>query len=316
MTHERSSDPLIRRLDEIAAASPELRVTARLYQAVLPLVQRAEVKAAIALDARELGEVLQEGAPLLTVADVEVDVDAAAALLLAMLRAVQAAELPRGAWRIWDRSAPGWSEPDIAAFAALRGQAGTLAAAVDAGVVDAGEMLALAAAGDRDGFSQRVQQVTPGWELMWTLSHHALRPFLHEVCRQAPLEEVGVWEQGTCYVCGAGATLAELQDDDQVKHLRCAQCGADWHHPRLQCHHCGNEDRTTLRYLYVEGREHRRVEVCDACRGYLKVITSFTPTPPELLVVEDLATLELDFLAQQQGYRMPPPGDSGRQVAP
>ncbi len=38
------------------------------------------------------------------------------------------------------------------------------------------------------------------------------------------------------------------------------------------------------------------------CGGYLKEISSFTPTPPEMLVVEDLATLHLDFIAQQMGY--------------
>jgi formate dehydrogenase maturation protein FdhE len=44
------------------------------------------------------------------------------------------------------------------------------------------------------------------------------------------------------------------------------------------------------------------VEVCNQCRGYLKVIVSFTPTPPQLLPVEDLATLHLDYIAEKHGY--------------
>jgi FdhE protein len=45
-----------------------------------------------------------------------------------------------------------------------------------------------------------------------------------------------------------------------------------------------------------------RVEVCDKCHGYLKVINSFTPTSPEMLTVEDLATLHLDYIAEARGY--------------
>ena len=45
-----------------------------------------------------------------------------------------------------------------------------------------------------------------------------------------------------------------------------------------------------------------RVEVCDKCNGYLKVVFSFAPTPPEMLPVEDLATLHLDYIAQGRGY--------------
>jgi len=45
------------------------------------------------------------------------------------------------------------------------------------------------------------------------------------------------------------------------------------------------------------------VEVCDRCKGYLKVIVSFTPTPADLLPIEDLATLHLDYIAQAHGYK-------------
>ncbi len=45
-----------------------------------------------------------------------------------------------------------------------------------------------------------------------------------------------------------------------------------------------------------------RAEVCNKCQGYLKVIAAFTPTPPGMLLVEDLATLHLDYIAQERGY--------------
>ena len=67
--------------------------------------------------------------------------------------------------------------------------------------------------------------------------------------------------------------------------------------------YCGNEDHKTQRYMHAESRRERmHVEGCDACKGYLKVIAAFTPTPPEMLPAEDLATLHLDFIAKEHGY--------------
>lgn len=54
-----------------------------------------------------------------------------------------------------------------------------------------------------------------------------------------------------------------------------------------------------------------RVEVCDKCHDYLKVIAAFHPTPPEMLPVEDLATLHLDYIARERGYGRGPSSYAG-----
>jgi FdhE protein len=51
-----------------------------------------------------------------------------------------------------------------------------------------------------------------------------------------------------------------------------------------------------------ERRETRRVEACERCRRYVKVIAATAPIPAELLAVEDLATIHLDLVARQHGY--------------
>jgi formate dehydrogenase maturation protein FdhE len=67
--------------------------------------------------------------------------------------------------------------------------------------------------------------------------------------------------------------------------------------------YCGNENHRTLGYLYgVPRYADLRAEVCDKCRGYLKVIVSFHPTPADILPIEDLATLHLDYSALERGY--------------
>lgn len=97
--------------------------------------------------------------------------------------------------------------------------------------------------------------------------------------------------------------MGEMRDDNQARHLRCGQCSSDWRVGRLQCIYCGNEDHNTLRFLQLEGKpDNTRAEVCDKCNGYLKVITAFAPTTTELLVLEDLAALHLDYIAQGRGF--------------
>jgi FdhE protein len=96
--------------------------------------------------------------------------------------------------------------------------------------------------------------------------------------------------------------LGELRENG-ARHLRCGRCGAGWPVRRLCCPSCGNEDHGTLPTLSEEGNlGKRRVEACDRCGRYVKVIASAAPTVPELLAVEDLATLHLDIIARGRRY--------------
>ncbi len=105
------------------------------------------------------------------------------------------------------------------------------------------------------------------------------------------------------YAWGSRKLLAELQGRQGQRVLRCAACGAGWKYPRTRCAHCGNQDQRTLHYLAVEEQaEKYRVDLCDRCHGYLKSVTSFEPTPAELLTIEDAAMLHLEAIAQERGY--------------
>jgi FdhE protein len=163
--------------------------------------------------------------------------------------------------------------------------------------------------GDYPSLAARAEEQALDPPLLWTLAQSALKPTLRAWCGElAPLvQTAGAWEKACCFICGALATLGELQGNEQARHLRCGQCGADWPIRRLQCIYCGNEDTSLLGVLFPEGRrENVRVDVCDKCHGYLKVVSRFAPSSPEDLAVEDLSTLFLDCLAQERGYRRPP----------
>ncbi len=284
-------DPLIQRLRIVAQTMPAIVSTARRYERILPLLRDADLHAApILLTPDQTQEKLRQGIPLLFDRELDIDVDSAHELMIKLADAEKRAFpllLP------WIKHAPDDHAESLKIKTALKKN-----------TLNAGYVLSLTAAGKHDAVAAEAvaQDLDPG--LLLALAQYALVPALRTWCRQLSPQAAGVsWHKDICFVCGAPATLAELQGNDQAKHLRCGACGADWQIRRLECAQCGNEDHKTQHYLYAEGqRDIRRVEVCDICKGYLKVIASFSPTPAEMILVEDLATVHLDALAQEQGY--------------
>ncbi len=311
--------PIQQRLRTLAQDSPGLKDAAWVYEAILPLLWDADLHVVpVSITPDEARTKMERGVPLLHDLDLELDGQAAHELMLSLARAVETLgeeNQPRRRWLLplpphagrpgatpyTDRYADRYRDKEVP----LRTMAAReIRLALEEDKFDAGALLSAVAAGDSRMVTATAQylQLDPG--LVWTRAQNAFKPALHAWRRQlAPGVAEIPWRQGYCFICGAAAALGELQENDQAKHLRCGQCGADWPFPRLQCLYCGNEDHNTLRYLYSENeREKMRVEVCDKCRGYLKVIAAFTPTPPEMLTVEDLATLHLDYIAQARGY--------------
>ena len=281
--HGNASDPMVERLRAVARTSPQLREAAQLYEAILPVVRDADLGVAPpCLTFDEARRKLEQGVPLLADLEVEIDVEAADVLLLRLARGVDALERPVG----------------------VGAGAGSLLLALEEGRLDKVALLHHVLAGERDRVTAMATGLGLDPGLLWMLAQNVCRTALQALCRHLAHFLAGAaWDRGTCPVCGAGATLGELRENRQAKHLRCGQCGCDWSFGRLRCYNCGNDDHRTQRYLYRDG-EHGRmhVEVCDVCRGYLKVVTTFAPTPPEMLTVEDLATLHLDSMARERGY--------------
>ncbi|AKT41751.1 formate dehydrogenase accessory protein FdhE [Chondromyces crocatus] len=113
-----------------------------------------------------------------------------------------------------------------------------------------------------------------------------------------------------CPVCGAWPTLVEARGLARTRHLRCGRCGADWETPVLACALCGEQDHEKLVALQPEqGGGARKVDACLGCRGYLKSLTTLAAWPGEVVLLEDLATIDLDLVALDRGYVRP--GDPG-----
>ena len=292
-----TTDPLTQRLRRLAQTSPALASTARMYETVLPLLRDADLDVApIKFTPRQIQEKLQRGIPLLIDVDLDIDVASARELMLKLADAMAGSGKKSAGFPFrlpWTRPAA----DDHAEAIKIR-------TAVEENTLDAGHLLSLIAAGEHGAVSAAAAERGLDAGLVLALARNTLKPALRTWYRQlVPLAKEVAWQSAVCFVCGAPALLAELQGNEQTRHLRCGMCGSDWQVRRLQCVHCGNEDHRTLQNFMKDGEEDRmRVEACDNCRGYIKVIASFSPTPLEEIAVADLETLHLDYAAQGLGY--------------
>ncbi len=114
------------------------------------------------------------------------------------------------------------------------------------------------------------------------------------------------WLKGYCPLCGSLPFLSLLKEEGGKRYLLCPYCGYQWRVDRLFCPFCNNKEPGSLKYFLGEGEEAYRVDLCDQCRQYIKTLDyrNLEESDP---VLEDLATLHLDLLASQKGYKRPVP---------
>jgi FdhE protein len=105
-----------------------------------------------------------------------------------------------------------------------------------------------------------------------------------------------------CPICGSPPALSLLKGEEGKRYSLCSGCGYQWRIDRLSCPVCGSREQESLTYFCGEGEEAFRIDLCDICHHYIKTIDyrSLEESDPFL---EDLATLHLDVVAVQKGYR-------------
>jgi FdhE protein len=141
-------------------------------------------------------------------------------------------------------------------------------------------------------------------------------PFLHAYARRWRVAVADGWSQSYCPVCGAWPAYAEVLGVERRRHLRCGQCGVSWETRCLSCVFCGTTDHRQIGTLVPEQAEsNSKVEVCNRCRGYLKVFSVLQASSPENVILNDLATAELDVAAAASGYARPQGSGHALQVA-
>ncbi len=141
-------------------------------------------------------------------------------------------------------------------------------------------------------------------DLLYFLVVNSVKPILeayaHELKGYVDQER---WWKGYCPICGSLPFIAELREEGE-RFLVCSSCNFEWRFRRLKCPFCENEDHQGLRFFYAEReRKAYRVDVCEKCRRYIKTVDMRALGGEVIPPVEDLGSLYLDVLAQEEGYK-------------
>jgi FdhE protein len=114
---------------------------------------------------------------------------------------------------------------------------------------------------------------------------------------------------GICPACASRPVASIVRiggDQANLRYLVCSLCATEWNLARIKCTSCDSDKG--VQYLALTRDENEkgiesptRAEVCDECKSYLKIFYQekdgyVDPT------ADDLATLALDVLVDEQGY--------------
>lgn len=181
-------------------------------------------------------------------------------------------------------------------------EAAELAKNIVSGSVDFEKLLSGAADIDADGEPLESEVDLP-FEMVDFLLDECLRPELEKVAEKySQIINLTGWNEGYCPICGEEPKIGEIKDDDEIRYLFCYRCGFKWGFDPLRCPFCGNQEYQSLAYFTIEGEERYRVDVCNSCNRYIKMVDFRNSDQQANLDVEDVATLHLDLLAYEEGY--------------
>jgi len=115
------------------------------------------------------------------------------------------------------------------------------------------------------------------------------------------------WRHGYCPLCGSWPAFAEALGTERGRRFRCGRCAAGWPAPPLRCPFCATTDHTAFVRLVAGGdRQQAAIEACARCSSYVKTFAALQPRPSLEVMIQDLDTLDLDYLAVRNGYTRPP----------
>jgi FdhE protein len=129
-------------------------------------------------------------------------------------------------------------------------------------------------------------------------------PFLQACNRRWASSISEGWLEGFCPVCAAWPAFAEVRGIERSRYFRCGRCGGAWHARALWCPYCDTNDHDNFVALVPENA-NAVIDGCRHCLGYVKTLTRLQGCRPDAVMVEDLASVELDVAALQHGYQRP-----------
>lgn len=137
-----------------------------------------------------------------------------------------------------------------------------------------------------------------------------LRPFLskasHDVLTDF-VKTVTIHQQAqphTCPTCGgpiSSSAVAGPQGSSTFKgrNAYCSLCGAQWPIERIVCTSCGTTQPNKLHYYHEADDPAHRLQTCDLCGNYGRVVFQIDLKAPFSMEIEDLILSKLDGMIAQ-----------------
>lgn len=142
-----------------------------------------------------------------------------------------------------------------------------------------------------------------------TLASHvyvaaALQVHFSRVASKLDAERLVPVGDGVCPVCGGppvASVVVGWQNAANTRFCACSLCQTWWHFVRIRCTACGTTKG--IGYKEVEGAgSNVQAETCEECHSYAKILYQTKELGLEP-VADDVATLGLDILVKEAGYR-------------
>jgi FdhE protein len=131
-------------------------------------------------------------------------------------------------------------------------------------------------------------------------------PFLQACQRRWQPSINASWMEGYCPVCGTWPAFAEVRGIERSRYFRCGRCGGGWQAQCLFCPYCAMTDHNELVSLVPEkSGSNAVIDACKRCLGYVKTFTTLQGSAPVKVIVDDLASVDLDIAALESGYLRP-----------
>jgi FdhE protein len=109
---------------------------------------------------------------------------------------------------------------------------------------------------------------------------------------------------GVCPACGGAPVASAIvgwKGAHGTRFCTCSLCATQWHVVRIKCVLC--ESTAGIAYEELDsGPDTVKAETCENCHGYMKILHQHK-NPQLEPVADDIATLGLDILLRESGYR-------------
>jgi FdhE protein len=110
--------------------------------------------------------------------------------------------------------------------------------------------------------------------------------------------------EGACPVCGGAPVASSIVGWSGAAGTRfcsCSLCATQWHVVRIKCVLC--DSTAGISYQDADGgNSNVKAETCENCRGFVKILHQHKD-PALDPVADDVATVGLDMLLRESGYR-------------